>query len=264
MSSYFERIDDHRYRPTADAGGAWKESEIHFSPLGGLIVHAIDRYRAARDEPTDLVLSRISFDILGFLDADVCDVHVETIRPGRTIELIEATVTIRGRRTVLARAWYTMTGDTSEVAGGAEGAPTVPGPDHRWAMTETWPGGYVASLEMRAEEPPLPGRATAWLRTERELVAGEPASPDAAYIALVDTANGVAVRRPPQEWMFPNLDLTIHLFRRPAGPWVGLDTTVVFGPAGQGLTSTALLDEQGAVGRAEQTLTVRPLHERTP
>ncbi len=59
--------------------------------------------------------------------------------------------------------------------------------------------------------------------------------------------------------MFPNVDLTVHLHRQPAGPWVGLDTSVVFGPDGCGLTTTVLHDRTGAVGRAEQLLTVRPL-----
>ena len=36
-------------------------------------------------------------------------------------------------------------------------------------------------------------------------------------------------------------------------------TTVVFGPTGQGLTSSVLHDESGPVGRAEQTLTIRPM-----
>ncbi|SEB07009.1 thioesterase family protein [Leifsonia sp. 21MFCrub1.1] len=261
MDSYFQRIDDTRYRPTVDAGGAWKDGEIHFSPLGGLIVHAMDRHRAERGAGP-LSLARVSFDILGFLAAEVCEITVETIRPGRTIELVEATVVIAGRAAVLARAWYTVDGDTSEVTGGEPDRLALPGPERRWPMTETWPGGYVASLEMRAAEDPRPGRATAWLRTDRVLVAGEESSPHAAFIALVDTANGIAVRRLPTEWMFPNLDLTIHLYAQPAGEWVGLDTTVTFGSTGRGLTSTALHDLSGPVGRAEQILTVRPLPGR--
>lgn len=67
------------------------------------------------------------------------------------------------------------------------------------------------------------------------------------------------MREQPTEWMFPNVDLTIHLHRQPEGRWTGLDTTVVFGPTGQGLTSTVLHDVNGPVGRAEQILTVRPL-----
>ena len=59
--------------------------------------------------------------------------------------------------------------------------------------------------------------------------------------------------------MFPNVDLTIHLHRQPTGDWVGLDTTVIFGTGGHGLTSTVLHDVLGPVGQASQTLTVRPL-----
>ena len=95
-----------------------------------------------------------------------------------------------------------------------------------------------------------------------DLLADEPVAPLARFVGLVDTANGIAVRQPPGEWMFPNLDLTVHLHRQPVGGPVGLDTTVVFGPDGVGLTSSVLHDAHGAVGRAEQILTVRPLGAR--
>src|ERR1700722_13342155 len=87
--AYFDRVDATRFRPTVHAGGAWNPGEIHFSPLGGLIVHAMDLHRA--DAGDGKQLGRISFDILGFLADDVCDVSVETVRPGRTIELVQAT-----------------------------------------------------------------------------------------------------------------------------------------------------------------------------
>ncbi|KRC50695.1 thioesterase [Leifsonia sp. Root227] len=259
MSSYFERLDATRFRPLHDAGGAWNNAEIHFSPLGGLVAHAMDLHRAARGDNPSMSLARLSFDILGFLAAEVCEVEVETVRPGRTIELVQATVVIAGRPVVLARGWYAIDSDTRAIAGGETATLAVPDERHRFSIADTWPGGYVASLEMRALEAPRPGRATAWLRTELDIVGGEQASHHASFIALVDTANGVAVRQSPNEWMFPNLDLTIHLHTQPTGRWVGLDTTVTFGPTGQGLTSTELHDERGPVGRAEQTLTVRPI-----
>lgn len=257
MGAYFERLDGDRYRPTLHTGGAWNAAEIHFSPLGGLIVHAIDLHRAAQ-EPDSKQLGRISFDILGFLAADDCTISVETIRPGRTIELVEASVSIGGRTAVLARAWFIDVVDTTSVAGGAPAA--LPGPDalSPWPMDETWPGGYIDSIEVRPLRAPAPGRATAWLGTHTHLVAGENASSHASFIALVDTANGIAVRQPPTSWLYPNLDLTIHLYRQPEGSWVGLDTAVTFGPAGHGLTSSVLHDTTGPVGRAEQILTVRP------
>ncbi|MGW0176122.1 acyl-CoA thioesterase domain-containing protein [Rhodococcus sp. NPDC003322] len=98
IAGYFVRVDDHRYRPTALTGGAWTEAEQHISPLNGLIVHAIDRFVAARGAD-DLEIARISIDILGVLAIEDFDIAVEVLRPGRTIELLEATVTAAGRPT---------------------------------------------------------------------------------------------------------------------------------------------------------------------
>lgn len=256
--SYFEAIDDHRYKPTAHASGAWDPNEQHFSPLGGLVVHAIDRHRAAEPD-NGLLLSRISYDILGRLALDECEIRVKTIRPGRTIELLEAVVRIADRPVVRARAWFLAGLDTTAVAGGPDDRLAPPESLTTWRMSDVWPGGYVTSLDVRPVAPPRPGRAAAWLSTPLDLVAGVPVSPLASYLALVDTANGIAARQSPTAWMFPNVDLTVHLHRQPRGPWTGLDTTVAFGPSGQGLTSTVLHDVDGPVGHAQQILTVRPL-----
>ncbi|GGY80327.1 thioesterase family protein [Streptomyces nitrosporeus] len=256
--SYYERVDEHRYRPTPHAGGAWDPGEQHFSPLGGLVVHALDQHLASRPGGA-LPVARISYDILGRLALDECEIRIEAVRPGRTIELLEAVVLIAGRPVVRARAWLLGTQDTGAVAGGGAAPLTPPEDLAPWPMAGLWPGGYVRSLEVRPVAPPAPGRATAWISSRLDLVAGETASPLASYVALVDTANGIAVRESPTAWMFPNVDLTVHLHRQPEGHWTGLDTTVTFGPAGHGITSTVLHDTTGPVGHAQQILTVRPL-----
>jgi hypothetical protein len=202
----------------------------------------------------------VSFDILGFLGTGDCEIHVETVRPGRTIELVEATAVIGDRSVARARAWYLAAYDTTAVEGGAPDP--LPSPENLEPgsmMTDRWTGGFVGSLDVRVVSAPHPGRATVWLSSEHPVVDDAPVSDHASFISLIDTANGVAVRRLPTEWAFPNVDLTIHLYRQPTGPWVGLDTSVTFGPTGQGVTSTVLHDEQGAVGFAHQMLTVRPL-----
>lgn len=255
--AYFERIADGRFVPTVHAGGAWSDDEQHFSPVGGLLIHEIDRHRAGGGH-TALRMGRVSFDILGRIGFEEFEIQVETVRPGRTIELVQATMLIAGRSVVTARAWFLAELDTGAVAGGD--TPPLPGPETAkpWSMDSVWSGGFIGSIEARRVGDARPGRATAWVSTPVDLVAGEQAGPTAAFIALVDTANGVAVRQDPAEWMFPNLDLTIHLFRRPEGEWTGLDTAVTFGATGQGLTSTVLHDVNGPVGCAQQILTVRP------
>jgi hypothetical protein len=255
-SSYYIRAGDHLYRPTAHAGGAWNPTEVHFGPLSALIVHESDLHRAEAGAP-DSRLARVSFDILGFLGSGDCEITAQTVRPGRTIELVEAVAVIDGRAAVRARAWFLGEFDTREVAGGAP--ESIPDPDGLLSlpMSDTWSGGFVSSLDRRPVTPAKPGRATVWLGSELDLVAGEAVSEHAEFLKLVDTANGIAIRESPRDWVFPNVDLTIHLYRAPSGRWVGLDTTVVFGETGQGVTSTVLHDRVGAVGVANQMLTVR-------
>ncbi len=258
MISYFERAGAGRFRPTAATGGAWAVDEQHISPMTGLVVHEVERFAAARGAD-GLVVARVSMDILGVLKLADFEIRVETVRPGRTIELLEAVVIARGRPAVRARVWRMAEHDTAAVAGGQ--APALPAPESvpAWPMSDAWPGEFITTLDVRAVGPVRQGRTTAWISTRLDLLAGEPVSDVARYLALVDTANGIAIRESPKEWLFPNLDLTIHLHRRPRGPWVGLDTTVVFGARGHGLTSTTLHDLDGPVGRAEQILTVRPV-----
>jgi Thioesterase-like superfamily len=252
--SYYVPAGRGRYRPTRHVQGAWNDGEQHMGPVAGLLTDCIERH-----EPRpELQLSRVSFDILGLIPLQESTIEVRTLRPGRTIELIEATMQVAGRTVVRAAAWRLLGQDTHAVAGG--GPAPLPAPDDvpDWSGTAHWDGGYIASLQIKKVDDAQPGRGQVWLRSDVDLVAGEPVSATAHYLRLVDTANGIAVRADPRRWSFPNVDLTVHLFRQPTGPWVGLDTTVVIGDEGLGVTSSWLFDEHGAVGRAEQSLTVRP------
>ena len=101
---YSERLAPSRFCATDSTGGAWSVTEQHISPLNGLLVHAMDRFVAERGTGDGLVTGRIAFDILGVVPLGEVEVHVEVVRPGRTIELLEA-VAVSGKRAVLrARA----------------------------------------------------------------------------------------------------------------------------------------------------------------
>ncbi len=254
-SGFYRRLGPGLVMPTLHAQGAWRDDEQHMAPVSGILVDAIDRH-----EPREnMRLARVSFDILWMIPARPSMLTVRTVRPGRTIELVEATMTVDGRAVVRATAWRLASHDSQDVAGGAP--PPLPAPDtfEPWQGAGTWGGGYIADLDLRADPSSTAGRARAWIRSGRTLVEGESCSATADFLRLVDTANGIGVRVSPREWMFPNVDLTVHLFREPVPGWVGFDTSVVFGAEGVGLTSTTLHDVRGAVGRAEQILTVRRL-----
>jgi hypothetical protein len=256
-TDYYQRLDEHRYRPTGHAGGAWQPGEQHMGPVSGVLVHAVERFLAGRG--SQLQLCRITYEILGLIPATDFEITVEVVRPGRTIELVEATMVAAGRACVRARCWLLARQDTTAVAGG--GPEPMPSPETiaRWDGGSVWTGGFITSVQIHPLPGQRPGRTRAWLRTDIGLVEGEPASELARFVGLVDTANGIAVRMPPGQWMFPNVDLSVHLFRAPRGGWVGLDTEVIFGRDGVGLTTSWLHDQEGPVGRAEQILTIRAI-----
>lgn len=257
--TYYRALGDGRYEPSIHTQGAWRDHEQHMGAPAALIAHCIDRHQPR----PDMMLTRISYDILGIIDLAETRVEVETIRPGRSIELVEATLTTgdSARPAIRARAWRLQTSDTAQVAGG-EPPPLVGQSDptalHAWQeRSELWPGGYIAALEIRRSDDNRPGRGVVWQRTAYPLVDAEQSTDTARFLLHVDTANGMSVREDPREWLFPNVDLTVHLHRRPRYAWVGISSEVIFGRDGVGLTSAALYDLDGPVGRSEQTLTVR-------
>lgn len=254
--AYFERVSPTTLRPTRYVGGAWNPEEQHIAPALGVLAHAVevDRDRRGRE---NLQLCRVSYDILGTLPLESVELTVEVVRPGKSVELVEARLSHAGRAAVVARAWLAAAYDTAPLAGTA--LPAIQGPTDtpEWRLGDYWAGEFVRSLELRRQQSE-PGRATGWLRTGLELILGEPVSDTARLLGLVDVANGHTPRVQRQRAAFPNLDLTAHLFRAPHGDWLGLDTTVTFGASGLGLTQSVAHDVGGPFGVVAQVLTVRP------
>lgn len=254
--SYFVRTGELEYKATEHTGGAWNTQEQHIAPALGLMAHVLEKHRQA--EAPGLQPARLSYDILGTLPIGAVSLQAETVRSGRTVQLVEVTLSSAGRPAARLRAWLMAQFDTTSV----QETTLEPIADREsmqpWGATEVWPGGFIASLDGR-RRPLGPGQAQAWLRTEHPLVAEEEVSDFARFCGLLDTANGVAPRAEPTQVAFPNLDLTISFLRMPQAGWVGYDTSVSFGPTGMGVTHSVVHDAEGPVGVMSQSLTVRPM-----
>lgn len=255
--TYFERTGELTFRATAHVSGAWELETQHIAPALGLLAHCVevDRDRRRTD---GLVVGRLSYDILGTIPVEEIEVAVVVRRPGRTIELVEATLSHAGRDAVVLRAWLLQPRDTADLAGSAYPRLVPPDQMEAWDAGGLWAGGFISSVEVR-RQPVEPGRGACWVRTVVPLVAGEHVSDLARAAGLFDIANGMNVRADPREVVFPNIDLTAHLFAVPRGEWIGFDTTVSFGAGGVGLTSSVVHDVHGPVGTVAQSLTVRPV-----
>lgn len=255
MPAYFERLSETSFRASPKTSGAWNPNEQHVAPSLGLLTHEIERDRARRG--SSLQLARLSYDILGVMPIGVVDVEVRVLRPGRTIELVEATLSHDGRPAVVGRVWLMQATDTTAPAGSTYPAMPARADLGPWNGHEEWDGIFVGTHEVVRHEPER-GHAQVWVRPSLPLLQHETISPTARMMGIVDITNGMATRLSPETAMYPNLDVTVHLFRKPATEWIGFDTTVSVGPNGVGLTSTVLHDENGPIGTSGQSLTIRP------
>jgi hypothetical protein len=256
VNAYFERLGETTFRATAHVQGAWDPQEQHVAPALGLMVHAMEHDHAER-AASPLQLSRVAFDILGVMPIDAVELVTRVVRPGRTIELVEAVLSHGGRPAVVGRGWFLKTADTTSLAGSALPAPPPRGELALWDTSDVWPGRFVTTVETLRHQVE-PGRAWAWMRPLVPVLAGEDVSPTARLMGMVDIFNGLTVRAAPADVHFPNVDLTAHLLRAPVGEWFAADTTVSFGPDGRGLTHTVVHDDAGPLGTVSQSLTVRP------
>ncbi|WFP15228.1 thioesterase family protein [Citricoccus muralis] len=246
------------FESTRHAQGTWQEDELHMAPVSGLVVAELE----AHEKRDDFVTGRLSFDILGKLHEGKQRVTTRTIRPGRTIELVESTLESGGRTVLRARAWRLQRQKLDPEA-------ILPLPSNLTPVEECvaddrlqqWPGGFIASVQTRVAHDHAAGHGRGWIASGVELIAGETTSSLASLMALADTANGVAPVLPAGKggYVFPNVDLTLHLVREPVGAWLGLATSTVVGSEGLGINSAELYDERGFFGRSEQLQTVRPV-----
>lgn len=253
---YFTRISETRFQPTEHVGGGWDPNEQHIAPAIGLLTHLVEVDRDQR-RSDGLVLSRVNCDILGVIPLEPVEVEIRVIRPGRTIELVEATLTHNGRTALVLRAWLLQSMPLAELAGSG----FIPMPEpielEEWVPAQVWQGGFVKTVVVRRVSHDV-GRAQSWVRTPIHLIENETVSDTARMFGLIDLANGLAPRVMAEVATYPNIDLSASIFRQPVGELIGLDTTVSFGPCGVGLTETVIHDRLGAVGTSSQTLTIRP------
>lgn len=241
---------------TPHAGGAWQDDELHMAPVSGLVAAELEAYQPRED----FITTRISFDILGKLHAGEVKVVTETVRPGRTIELIQSTVYAQGRAVLVGRTWKVIASDTTRVAKLNDcQLPAVEEAEPWSELSTRWPGGFIHSIQARKFNDHRAGHGRAWITTDIDVVEGETPSPFVKLVGLVDTANGLAPIAEPftDNVFFANVDLTIHFLREPVGEWLGLATTANIGETGGGITSAVLYDVDGILGRCEQSQTVR-------
>jgi acyl-coenzyme A thioesterase PaaI-like protein len=257
--SLFEPVDGDRWLPTELSRGPWSLDSLHGGPVAALLARAASAASGAeRRGEAPLHPARLTVELLRPIPLSPLSVKAAVVRPGRKVELVEASMDADGRE--VARA--TLLGIRAAAIEVPESTPAAfpPGPSHGDGTIPDELGGAVAFHNSGVEHRFVlgrfdrPGPATDWIRLRWPVVPGEEPTALERTVAAADFGNGISRLVPFEELIFINPDLTVYLHRLPAGEWVCLEATTILGGDGVGMTESALYDEQGAIGRAVQSL----------
>jgi hypothetical protein len=207
-------------------------------------------------------LARISIDILGPIPLRQVDVEVSTVRPGRRVRLTEARMCVDGRVAVTARAWHIATGDraSAKVEEQTPTPPPLPPPptaQHFYPGLDDW--GYGRSIEWRFTRGSLDslGPADVWARVRLPLVEGLALTGQDRALITADSANGLSLSLPLDQWLSIPPTMTATLLRSPVGAWVHLACRTHLTDDGVGLAHADLFDAEGLIGEVAQPLLVQ-------
>jgi hypothetical protein len=249
-----------RFLATEHTSGPWDPGAQHAGPPSALLARLVEQAPGAWPG----MVTRMSVDILGPVPVAELDARCEIVRPGRSVELVEAELAHDGRAAVRARAWRVRRQRLElpplPSSDPAPGDAVPPFPAAETPLPAGWIGGYIRAMEWRvaAGSWSEPGPATTWGRMRVPLLPDEEPTGLQRLMALADSGNGVSNVLPVDGWFFINPDLTVHLAAEPAGEWMCLDARTTVDPAGFGLASSLLFDRDRLVARGNQSLYIGP------
>jgi Thioesterase-like superfamily len=259
--SFYIPLGDDRWRATVHTTGPWDARAQHGGPPSALLGRAIQRC-APRD---DMIVARFTCEILGAIPVGELEVRARVVRPGRSVELLEAVASAGSRDVASARAWRVLRTDSESIGSRGAQPPGLPDDQAAGAPGEAvagppggWVDGYLSAVEWRPVKGSFgsPGPATVWARLRYPLVADDDTGPLERVLAVADSGNGLSSELDITGWQFINPELTVHLHRMAVGEWICLDAATAISAGGAGLATSALYDLDGPLGAGAQSLLV--------
>jgi hypothetical protein len=253
--AFYLPLGDNRWRATVHTTGPWDARFQHGGPPSALLARAIEQCCPRED----MLIARMTVDILGAIPVDELELRSRMMRPGRSVELVEAALSAGGREVARAQAWRVLR-TTQKIAPRQPPAPALPQlpGESMPSAADGWVDGYLSAVEWRFTAGVFgqPGPATAWTRLRHQIVPGELPSPLQRVLAVADSGNGISSELDLTSWHFINPELTVHLHREAVGEWICLEAQTAISPGGAGLATSVLSDRNGPIGVGAQSLLI--------
>ncbi len=253
--------DGDLFLPTQAAGGPWSPKHLHGGAPMGLLTSVLEATMAG----SGLRLARLTVDLLRPVPKEPLSVQTEVVKPGRRLQLMQASIHANGVEVARASALYLERVQVEVPEYGRFGQTTLPPLDdsrvgtlmdissRRRSGTRLPPPGLHSTVQGSLIDG-VRGRGFGqmWMRLPIPVIAGEPCPHLVQAATLSDFGNGVAQLRIAEDTGCINTDVTLYLHREPVAEWIGLDARSRMQDNGNGLVETVLFDRDGPFGHVLQ------------
>jgi hypothetical protein len=255
--SIFEPDGHDVYVPTEAALGPWTDQALHGGPPTMLMAREVERFQS----DGDMFVTRLTVELLRPVGRTRLAVRCRLVRPGRKVQLVEAS--LWGEEKEVARATaLRIRRATIDLPDSTEPPPHIlPDTIGGWTVPyRPGPAYHLVGVDIRTPPEAQGERAPnwAWIRLKLPLVPGEEPSGLVRVCAAADFPNGISYVVDPRKIAYVNPDLSVYMHRLPVGEWVMVDACTWLQPYGTGFAEGALYDEKGRIGRSVQGLLVEP------
>jgi hypothetical protein len=211
-------------------------------------------------------MARLTIEFLEAVPAAPLHLHVEPISDGYRVQRQNAFLSCDGRSVAVGRSLTIRQCDvdlpadalTQDSPFHPADVPPLDRPQEKVAGIVGWDGfSSMAAAVKKLRAPDDPGRLYLWVRLLLPVVSGiEVSGMELAAVAADHAGNDAGRYLPYQSFTFPNAELTMHLSRPPAGPWVGIRSDSVMQRTGSGLAVADLFDRYGRLGQSASALVI--------
>lgn len=250
--SIFEPDGMGRFVATDAALSPWSEQALHGGPPTMLMAREIERFPSEQA----MFVSRLTVELLRPVGKVPLEVRCRLVRPGRKVQLVEASLWNGEQEVARCTALRIRKADVDVPR--TEDRLPHPGPDALAVWSGGWRAGpayHMLGVEVRGEESRSP-TGWAWFRLKLPLIPGEEPSGLLRVCAAADFPNGISYVVDPRRTSFVNPDLSVFIHRLPVDEWVMVDARTWLEPHGTGVAEGSLWDREGRIGRSVQTLLV--------
>lgn len=251
-------LSEGRFESTAWSRGPWDPNGQHAGPTAALLAHSMERHDLGDADPSQVLMARVTVDLIRPAPLSPLDVAVRTVRAGRRAHWLESTLSADGKEVARATGVRLVEAPLdlpSDLEQGLRPAPPGPetveplppddGPDELF---------FWYAVDVHPLTPPDPGPGTVWFHLRVPLIAGVETTPLMRTMTAADFTLGISSPLGFERYTYPNADLSVHLHRYPTDPWICIDAATMVSPRGSGYSEATLHDRSGPIGRACQSL----------